>query len=267
MGSQVVVQAFNAALLQFVQMHELDPPTTSSSVSKSSSENQAVESSREVAGVVEGKEERKKGKRREREVSALWQDAPLYNSLLATQVREDVRQVLALRRNASSSFLILCYRHICKPCCRRCCWQRYHDDRCRGERRQHQLQYRQANEAKKSNQPRNGPKPIVTIVEHAHLPGNNAWKKAVKTVQTTPNSIGLIANSNSDFKCQHHKAEDAAVAEEVSVEKEVKQRKKERERKREKEKEKRRETPMVVRWLLGRLASCQRGCGCGWRCC
>ena len=34
-------------------------------------------------------------------------------------------------------------------------------------------------------------KPIVTNVPGANLDGNEAWKKAIKTVQTTANSVGL----------------------------------------------------------------------------
>ncbi|KAJ1020859.1 hypothetical protein NDA18_005708 [Ustilago nuda] len=95
--------------------------------------------------------------------SALWTDAPLHNSLLATQVREDTEQILAQRKQIST-----------KP------------DAVQGGKKKGK---NEAEEQKMQSVRRR--KEIVTIVPSAHLEGNTAWKKAVKTVQTTPNSVGV----------------------------------------------------------------------------
>ncbi|CDU22494.1 uncharacterized protein SPSC_01124 [Sporisorium scitamineum] len=88
---------------------------------------------------------------------ALWTDAPAHDSLLAQQVRLDVQQVLAQRKGHTSVIAA--------------------------------AQGVGLNSGGKNGQQRG--KPVVTIVPHAGVEGNSAWKKAVKTVQSTPNSIGL----------------------------------------------------------------------------
>lgn len=100
--------------------------------------------------------------------SALWKDAPLHHSLLAGQIRVDTLQILAQQKSQSNSL----------------------DKNARLGRETNGKATNQGSDKKAANGERRG-KPIVTLVPSAHLEGNTAWKKAVKTVQTTPNSIGL----------------------------------------------------------------------------
>ncbi|TKY88167.1 hypothetical protein EX895_002877 [Sporisorium graminicola] len=113
----------------------------------------------------------------EPEQAALWHDAPAHDSLLAQQVRLDAQQILTLRKTQSSasadggSATMRSNSGSAKP----------------GQQTQQTQQAQQAQRGK----------PIVTVVPHAHLQGNSAWKKAVKTVQTTRNQIGLATASTS----------------------------------------------------------------------
>ena len=99
--------------------------------------------------------------------SALWFDAPHHSSLLAHQVKADTHQILQQQTqqqpNPSS--------HAIHP---------------NPTRRSNPNQ-----NTTNSTETATRAKPVVNVVPHAHLVGNSAWSKAVKTVQTTPNSIGL----------------------------------------------------------------------------
>ncbi|GAC97707.1 hypothetical protein PHSY_005294 [Pseudozyma hubeiensis SY62] len=123
-----LVQTFNSALSQYCTLHALPLPRFTGSSE-----------------------------------SALWNDAPKHDSLLAQQVREDTQQVLAQRGTAvgvtgsgvSSG-----------------------GGGGGGKSQQQQAKARG--------------KPIVTAVSAADMEGNAAWKKAIKTVETTPNRVGWI---------------------------------------------------------------------------
>lgn len=130
-----LINAFNAALSQYCHLHNL--PSLSPAVE-----------------------------------SALWTEAPAHESLLATQVREDGRQILAQRRTQPSKTQIG-HDGIVEVASEGCGKNR--KKKGKGEPPQQQQQKRK----------------VVTVVPHAEVEGNSAWKKAVKTVQATPNQIGL----------------------------------------------------------------------------
>ncbi|KAJ9475544.1 hypothetical protein PHBOTO_005619 [Pseudozyma hubeiensis] len=95
--------------------------------------------------------------------SALWTDAPKHDSLLAQQVREDAQQVLAQRRSNGGA----------EP-------GRGSSSGGGGVGRSLQQQAKARG------------KPVVTVVPTVGMEGNAAWKKAIKTVETTPNRVGWV---------------------------------------------------------------------------
>ncbi|SPO30105.1 uncharacterized protein UTRI_05944 [Ustilago trichophora] len=152
-GDFALIQSYSAALDQYVSMHSSTPHSLTS-----------------ASPTV--KDEKVK--------SALWYDAPRYNSLLAEQVKADTLQILALQRQSQSahphssqanSFLLI-----------------------QDNAKTTGMQPKGKNKDNMAN--RRG-KPVINIVPHGHLDGNSAWKKAVKMVESTPNSIGL-QTSNLD---------------------------------------------------------------------
>ena len=105
--------------------------------------------------------------------SALWNDAPRYDSLLAQQVRADTQQILAAQRNPPiSTATVAGHSAVVND----------------GEKT-----IAKGTKGAKGQQTRK----VVTEVPHAHLSGNAAWQKAVKLVQNTPNHIGRIISQHT----------------------------------------------------------------------
>uniref|UniRef100_V5GQU4 Uncharacterized protein n=2 Tax=Kalmanozyma brasiliensis (strain GHG001) TaxID=1365824 RepID=V5GQU4_KALBG len=144
-SSTSIVGAFNAALAQYCSMHSLPVGAKGAS-------------------------------------SALWDDAPGFDSLLAQQVREDTAQILAQRRThpANTASDVVALEASVKGVIGE-------ENGTGGGGEGTSMKKKQ------KGPPPNPPKHVVTHVPHGEMDGNRAWKRAVKTVQTTPNQVGTIA--------------------------------------------------------------------------
>ncbi|SJX65571.1 uncharacterized protein SRS1_16198 [Sporisorium reilianum f. sp. reilianum] len=98
--------------------------------------------------------------------AALWHDAPAHDSLLAQQVKMDAEQVVSLRSAARAIG---------------------HATGTSGTSGMVGI----------GKQGKKGGRTAVTVVPHAHVEGNAAWRKALKTVASTPNRIGIAAPSTT----------------------------------------------------------------------
>lgn len=143
-SSNTIIHAFGAAMEQYLSMHSPSPlPKTAQ--------------------------------------SALWEDAPRFDSLLATQIREDTIQILAQRHSSSLSSS----SHIIGS-----------STGTNGAAAATGIGAAGGAAGAAGGGATGGAqgrgKPVVTVVPHGHLEGNSAWKKAVKTVEKNPNRIGTI---------------------------------------------------------------------------
>ncbi|SNX86664.1 uncharacterized protein MEPE_05373 [Melanopsichium pennsylvanicum] len=169
-SDKVIIDAFRAAMNQYDTMHGL---TT------------------QPKGADDGNQDTVTGKMYE---SALWNDAPGWDSLLAQQVKADTEQILAQNQTANKGK----HRAVALTVAEGNVDAKADHDGTHGNGKDENAASKSISDtsakAAALHQPNGRGKPIVTMVPHAHLPGNKAWQRAVKTVQTTPNSIGGFAS-------------------------------------------------------------------------
>ncbi|SPO31247.1 uncharacterized protein UTRI_05944_B [Ustilago trichophora] len=156
-GDLGLVEAYSAALDQYVSMHSSCTPT--SATNRTGQDDQVK--------------------------SALWYDAPRHDSLLAEQVKADTMQILALQRHRNPN-----HPPQASPL--------GEDDTGTASSSTPNVEQDMGQGKRKTKG-----KPILTIVPHAHLKGNSAWKNALKVVQSTPNSIGINSNRSITHGTMH----------------------------------------------------------------
>ncbi|PWY99322.1 hypothetical protein BCV70DRAFT_200896 [Testicularia cyperi] len=219
-GPDAITGAWKAAMQQYIQMNsasKLEAPTVPASepaleLAGQDGEDRLAKRHRPSSDPTThpmtgpGEKLSAPAKSRKAAESALWYDAPAYDSLLAAQIKQDTQQILASRAAAKASAVGKKSRSLHSLATPSVSAHAH-------AHTQTQIQSSSSDTMAIPNQggfaatslaaanqgavsqtsAQQAPgKPRVTVVPSANVAGNHAWRKAVKTVQTTSNRVGVI---------------------------------------------------------------------------